>query len=113
MREFAKYNDGVVSIFKEKPKRSTFGAKENTENVGDLEFICKLDFEELSKRQEDQEFAQRNGFSLNMKIRTRFVDKVKSHYKALIDTTLYDISAIDKTKTEMFLYMEEERTLDT
>lgn len=113
MTEFAKYNDGVVLIFKEKVQRSTFGAKENTKTIDGLEYIGKLNYEELSKRQEDQEFAERNGFSLNMKIRTRFVKDVKTHHKAIIDTTLYDIQAIDKTKTEMFLYMEEERSLDT
>jgi SPP1 family predicted phage head-tail adaptor len=113
MTKFSRYNDGVVSIYREKVQRSTFGAKENTRTLDGLDFVCKLAYEEMSKRQQDQEFAEQNGFSLNVKIRTRFVNGVDSKCKAVIGDTLYDVSYIDKTRTELYLFLEEVRQLDT
>ena len=110
---FARYNDGVVSIYKDKSERSTFGAKQNPRVLDDLEFVCKLDFEEMSKRQQDQEFAEQNGFSLSMKIHTRLAPSLSSKHKAVIGDTLYDISYLDKTRTEAYLYLEEVRKIDS
>lgn len=109
---FTCYNDGVVSIYKDVAERSTFGAKKNTRGLDDLEFLMKLDFKELSKREQDQEFAEQIGFSLSMKIATRLAPNMASKYKAVIGDTLYDISYLDKTRTEAFLYLEEVRKLD-
>lgn len=111
--EFARYNDGVAFVYKEKAKSTTFNAKENTRVLDDLDPICKLDFEELSKRQQDQEFASQSGFSLSMKIRTRFVQGVDAKCKVVIGDTLYAVSYIDKTRTELYLYLEEVRKIDT
>lgn len=110
---FARFNDGVANIYRDIAKRSTFAAKENTRSLDDLEFVCKMDFEELSKRQQDQEFAEQNGFSLSMKIRTRLAPGIDSKCKVVIGDTLYDVSYLDKTKTEAFLYLEEVRKLDS
>lgn len=111
--DFARYNDGVVRIYKDKSKSSTFGAKQNTRGLDDLDFVVKLDFEELSKRQQDQDFAEQNGFSLSMKIRTRLAPGLDSKNKAVIGDTLYDISYLDKARTEAFLYLEEVRKIDS
>lgn len=110
---FARLNDGVAYVYKDKARRSDFSAKSNVRELDDLDFVCKLDFEEMSKRQQDQEFANQNGFSLSMKIRTRFVSAVNSKYKVVINGFLYDIADLDKTRTEMFLYLEEVRQLDS
>lgn len=110
---FTRFNDGVVSIYREKEKRSNFAAKENVRALDDMTFMCKLDYEQLSIRQEDVEFAEQSNFSLSLKVRTRYVKSVKSKCKAVIDGTLYDISYIDKTRTEMYLYLEAVRELDT
>lgn len=115
MTNFQRFNDGVASFYKENAKRSNFSAKENARGLEDLTFICKLDFEEMSKRQQDQEFAQQNGHTLTLKIRTRLVPVVDSSCKVVIGDTLYDIYDIDKSKKDfsLYLYLEEVRQLDT
>ena len=109
--KFNRYNDGVVFVYREKGKRSNFGAKENVSVLDDMEFIAKLDFEESSKREQDMEFANQNDFSLSLKIRTRYLQNVDNKCKAVIDSYLYDIKYVDKTRTEMWLYMEGVRSL--
>jgi SPP1 family predicted phage head-tail adaptor len=104
--KFNRYNDGVVSIYREKEKKSNFGAKENVSVLADMDFIAKLDFEESTKREQDIEFASQNDFSLSLKIRTRYLPSVDNKCKAVIDGYLYDIKYADKTRTEMWLYME-------
>ena len=108
-----RYNDGVVSIYREKGRYSDFSAKRNVSALDDMEFVVKLAFEESSKREQDQTFAEQNGFSLSTKIRTRYVDGVDSKCKAVINGYLYDISYVDKSRTEMWLYMEEVKKLDS
>lgn len=111
-RKFSTYNDGVVFIYREKERRNDFNAKKNVSLLDDMTFICKLDFAEASKREQDLQFAEQQGFSLSMKIKTRFVKEVDNKCKAVIDGYLYDVSYIDKTRTEMFLYMEGVKPLD-
>lgn len=109
--KFSRYNDGVVSIYREKEKRSNFAAKENVSALDDMDFIVKLDFEESSKREQDLEFAEQNGFSLSLKVRTRLMKDVDNKCKAVIDGYLYDVSYVDKSRTEMWLYLEGVRQL--
>lgn len=108
---FSRYNDGVVSIYREKERLTDFAAKKNVSARDDMDFVCKLAFEESSKREQDQTFAEQNGFSLNAKIRTRLVNGVDNKCKAVIGGELYDVSYIDKTRTEMWLYLEYIRKL--
>jgi SPP1 family predicted phage head-tail adaptor len=111
--KFSRYNDGVVFIYREKGKRSNFGAKENVSLLDDMDFIAKLDYEEASKREQDMEFAEQQGFSLSQKIKTRFMKRVDNKCKAVIDGYLYDVSYIDKNRVEMWLYLEGVKPLDT
>lgn len=111
--EFPKLNDGVAYVYREKKKQTDFNAKINARGIDDLDFVCKLAFEEMSKRQQDVEFANQNGFSLSVKIRTRFVPTVNSKCKVIIGNILYDIYDIDKTRTELYLYLQEVRQIDT
>lgn len=104
--EFARYNDGVVSIYREKDRRSNFGAKINVASLKDMDFVAKLAFAEMSKRQQDQEFAESMQFSLDLKIKTRFCKGIDNKCKAVIDGYLYDIVYVDATKTELFCYLE-------
>ncbi len=112
-RKFSTYNDGVVFVYREKERRNDFNAKKNVSLLDDMTFICKLDFAEASKREQDLQFADQQGFSLSMKIKTRLVKEVDNKCKAVIDGYLYDVSYIDKTRTEMFLYMEGVKPLDS
>lgn len=104
--KFNTYNDGVVSIYRGKEKRSNFGASENISEMDDLEFVVKLDYKECSKREQDLEFANQNDFSLSLKINTRYLQSVDNKCKAVINGYLYDVKFVDKTRTEMYLYME-------
>ena len=99
------YNDGVVEVYREKDRQTSFGAKRNVETLDDMDFIVSLAFYECSKREEDFESAERMGFSLDIKLRTHAFDKVDSECKAVIGDTLYDIGSIDRSKMEMFLYL--------
>lgn len=111
--KFSRYNDGVVKIYREKSKRSNFAAKENVSVLDDMDFIAKLDYEESSKREQDMAFAEQNGFSLSLKIRTRYLASVDNKCKAVIGGYLYDVSYVDKSRTEMWLYMEGVKPLDS
>ena len=104
--KFSTYNDGVVSIYREKKRETDFSAKKNVKTTDDMEFIVKLAFEECSKREQDLEFASQNDFSLSIKIKTRLVKGVDNKCKAIIDNYLYDVSYMDKDRKEMWLYLE-------
>lgn len=111
--KISKYNDGVVRIYREKERKTDFNAKKNVSALENMDFILKLDFEEAAKREQDLEFAEQSGFSLTMKIKTRFVKGVDNKCKAVIDGYLYDVSYIDKTRTEMWLFLEGVKPLDS
>ena len=78
-----------------------------------MNFIVKLDFEESAKREQDLDFAEQNDFTLTMKIRTPYVKTVDNKCKAVIDGYLYDVSYIDKSKTEMWLFLEGVKPIDS
>ena len=112
-QKFDTYNDGFVKIYREKEQRNDFSAKRNVTTVEDMIFIVKLAYEEVAKREQDIEFAEQHDFSLSLKIKTRYVKNVDNKCKAVIDGYLYDVSHVDKNKTEMWLYMEGVRAIDT
>ena len=112
-RKIETFNDGVVSIYREKPRTTDFGAKRNARTLEDMDFVVRLAFEESSRREEDMEFAAKSGFSLTLKIRTRAVSCVDNTCKAVIDGYLYDVQYIDKTRADMWLYLEGVRKLAT
>jgi SPP1 family predicted phage head-tail adaptor len=104
--KFKTYNDGVVRIYRAKEKKTDFNARRNVSTIDDLEFVARLDYEESARREQDFEFAEQNGFSLTLKINTRFVPGVDNKCKAIIDGYLYDIHMVDSDRTDMWLYME-------
>lgn len=113
MPKFSRFNDGVASFYREKDRRTDFSAKRNVSTLDDMDFIVKLAFEEMSKREQDMEFASQNDFTLSLKIKTRLHNGVDNKCKAVIGGYLYDVSYIDKTRTEQFVYMEEVKPLDS
>lgn len=106
------FNDGVVQIFRQKDRKTDFGARRNASTLDDLEFVLKLNFSTSSKRQQDLEFAEQSGFQLSTKIRTRWVPTVETKMKAVIDDYLYDISYLDRDGSEMLLYLESIKRLE-
>ncbi len=111
--KFSRYNDGVVKIYREKEKRTDFSAKRNVSTLDDMDFVVKLDFEESAKREEDMEFASQNGFSLSLKIRTRYRKDVDNKCKAVIDGYLYDVTHVDKNRVEQWIFLEGVKAIDT
>lgn len=109
--QFSKYNDGVIRIYREKQRETDFNAKLNVTTLNDMEFVARLDYGEASMREQDREFAQQNGFSLTMKVKTRRLKTVDNKCKAVIDNYLYDVSYVDKSGVEMWLYLEGIRSL--
>lgn len=111
--KFGRYNDGVVNIYREIPRTTDFSAKKNVSSLNNMDFLIKLAFEESAKREQDLDFAEQHGFSLTMKVKTRLVKDVDNKCKAVIDGYLYDISHIDKSRTDMYLYLEGVKPLAT
>ncbi len=104
--KFARYNDGVVFIYRDTDRRSNFGAKMNVKSLDDMTYVAKLSYAEQSKRQQDMEFAEQMGFSLALKIKTRFIKGVDAKCKVVINNYLYDVSYIDATRTELYFYLQ-------
>jgi len=111
--KFSRYNDGVVGIYRPKPRKTDFNAKTNVKTEDDMDFIVKLGFEECSKREQDLDFAMQNDFTLSLKIKTRLRKDIDNKCKAIIDGYLYDVSYIDASRTELFIYLEGVKALDS
>lgn len=109
--KFSAYNDGIVYIYRDTDRRSNFGAKQNAKTLDDMNMVAKLAFAEQSKREQDIEFAEQQGFALNLKIKTRFVVGIDNKCKAVIDGFLYDVAYVDSTRTELYFYLQGVREL--
>lgn len=105
------FNDGVVQVYREEDRKTDFGAKRNVRSLDNMTFVVKLDYAEQSRRQQDMEFAEQMGFSLSLKIKTRYLADIDNKCKCVIGNILYDISYLDKTRTEMYFYLQEVRQL--
>ena len=103
---------GVLSVYRDKGVKTDFSALKNPKSLADMEFIVKLNFQECTKRTQDLEFAEQNGFSLDMKVCTRYIPDVTSKYKIVIGNSLYDTRFLDKTNTEIYWYLTKARDLD-
>lgn len=102
------YNDGFVSIY----RRLNMTANKNITSLDELEFIITLAYSEMSRRQQDMDFAEQNAFSLSSKIKTQrpMVDKkIDTYCFAVISGVLYGIGYIDTNSTELFFYLEKVR----
>lgn len=110
---FSRYNDGMLYVCEQRQQDTDFSAVKNARSMKDLNKILKLAYEEKSKRDEDIQFAESIGRSLSMKVKTRSNEKVDSTKKITIGDKLYSIINIDHDRTakEMYLYLEEERTI--
>lgn len=110
---FEKYNNGVLFICESITQPSSFSAQTNARSKTDIRKILKLDYEELSKRDEDLAFADSKGRTLTMKVRCRFHPVVSPELQALIGDVLYSILKTDHdaSRENMYIYLVEERKL--
>ena len=110
---FSVFNQGILYIAEISTQDTDFGAPTNATKVSDLETLVKLEYEEMSKRERDLEFAQASDHSLDLKVRTRFHSSASTDRQVLIGRTLYDIFQVDGNEFsgEMYLYLEKVREL--
>ena len=106
------YNSGFVAIYRKKKENLT--VNRNVSSLKDLDFIIGFNYKEMSKRQQDLEFAEQNSFSLAMKIKTQkpvVAKNLDASCYAVIRNVLYAIQYIDTNASEYFFYLEKVRTL--
>ena len=105
-RQLPSYSDGVVRIFEECAAPSSFGAKRNVDTTDDLKPVVKLFFKSCSVREQDYQVSEALGFTCAAKVCCHNYMLVLVGMKAVIRGRLYSISHIDRTPTEMYLYLE-------
>ena len=107
-RRKSTFNDGFIKIYSSNEEYSKFGAKKNAKSLEDLNYIIKLAYEESYRRQQDLDFAEANGRTLSLKVKTRYYKGIQTDYKVVIDGCLYDIIDLDMDRynQEMFFYLE-------
>ena len=110
---FSTFNDGVLWICEPETDASDFGAVKNTLKKDQLQKIVKLAYKEMSKRDQDLDFAESQGRVLNIKVKCRLWPKVNTLQQILIGKVLYSIINLDEDRNsqEMYLYLEEVRKL--
>lgn len=111
--KFTAYNDGILFVCQPQSEQSSFNAVRNTTQKQDMKRILQLNFAELQKRERDLDFAESQGRTLSIKVKTRLHEKVTNYHMIMIEDRLYSIIDLDKDTRaeEMFLYLEEVRRL--
>ena len=111
--KFQTYNHGVLYICESVADDSDFRAVRNPREHGDIVKIQKLDYSEVTKREQDLDFAENAGKSLDFKVKTRYHGSATTDRQVLIGSVLYDIFQVDwdADKTSMYLFLEKVRVL--
>lgn len=110
---FSTFNDGMLFVCTVVSDQTDFGAVKNATKSSDLKKKLKLAYEEMSKRDEDVDFAESQGHTLSMKVKTRHHDGVTTQNQIIIGKTLYSLYKLDcdRSKQEDYLYLEEVRKI--
>ncbi len=113
-KRFQTYNDGFLYVCTSRMTESDFNAVRNATQETELTKLLKLAYTELSKRDEDMDFAESQGRTLSLKVKTRFHPLVNKMLMVLIEDTLYSIVKLDpdREKREMYFYLEEVRKIE-
>ena len=111
--KFQTYNHGVLYICESVADDSDFRAVRNPKAHGDIVKIQKLDYSEVAKREQDLDFAENAGKTLDFKVKTRYHGSATTDRQVLIGSVLYDIFQVDwdADKTSMYLFLEKVRVL--
>lgn len=112
-QRFSVYTDGIMYICRESEQKSDFGAVKNAKRESEIIRTGKLAFREMSKRDEDLEFAESHGRTLTIKVATRLYPDISKLDQIIIGSVLYSILKIDisREKRENYIYLEEVRSL--
>lgn len=111
-RKLPTYPDGIVSFVKSVKASSTFSAKQNPTTLRDLEILMCGVFAFETLREQDIDFAEQMGTTYSLKIRTPKMPGVNANQKALIGSMLYDVSRVDPSKYELYIYLEGGQEID-
>ena len=105
---------GSQSCAKSKRKKLTLMRKLIQKKKDDFEKITPIPFGNVSVREEDLDFAEREERTISMKIRVPYCPYVKKKKYLMIGEILYFIYSTDvsKDKTEIYLSLEETRCLE-
>lgn len=107
------YNDGIISIYRRKAEGLT--ANRNITSLTELDPVIALAYSEMSRRQQDMEFAEQRSYSLSLEVKTQrpvmAKGMVNTSCYAVIGKTLYNIQHLDTNSREYFLYLEKVREL--
>ena len=111
--KFTNYIDGVLYVCNPDSGQSDFNAVKNPTKRKNLDVIWKLDFREMSRRDQDMDFAESQGRTLTMKVKTHLLEPVNRLHMVMIGDILYSIINLDKDRyaQEMYFYLEEVRDL--
>lgn len=106
-------NDGYIACYTVKERQSSFNAPMNASDEADLNFVVSLAYEEMSKRDQDLEFAEANGRNLSIKVKTHLYEAVNKSCKVILGESLYDIIKLDYSRKDglMYLYLDEVRKI--
>lgn len=104
--QFDRYSDGVVRICEKIKNKIDFSVQSDHVNEDNFKTVVKLNYSEMSKRMQDMTFAEQDGFSLDMKIKTRKVKNVSSKHVAVIGDMYYSIKYIDSDDRNTYFYLE-------
>lgn len=108
------YNDGVCTVCREVRAATSFSARQGATTLDDLETVCTLAFAEASRRMQDSEYANQMGYRLDRKISCRKPGNIRidTECAVVIGRTLYHVSDVDYSATEVYLYLTEVRRLE-
>lgn len=104
------YNDGYLDIYAPKENhKSSFGAVKNVHKLSEMDFVVSLAYEEMYRRNDDLEFAQANGRTLSLKVKTPLYDRVKTYHFVVLNSKIYSIINFDydRKNRKLFFYLEE------
>lgn len=106
-------NDGFIDCYKLKDTKTDFNAPKNAKKLSDMSLIVSLAYEEMSKRDQDLEFAETIGRQLSLKVKTHLYEDVNKSHKVVLNGSLYDIIKLDYSRKEnvMYFYLEEIRKI--
>lgn len=101
--------DGFAFVYRPKEIYSSFKAKKNIASKKDMDFICKMPFQQTSRRMQDLEFAESIARDLSLKIKAPLLRRIKQTDKIIIGQTLYDIIYLDEDNynKHLYIYLEE------
>lgn len=101
---FPVLNDGVAVVYRVTDARSA--ASLDPSKTDGLEKVAGLAFESKANRQQDEDLADAEGFSLTRKVRVRDMPQLSSSMLVQVNGVLHEIGYIDRADRFAYLYLD-------